>query len=99
VAETHQNAPRIERRHSPRCRALLGAQIVFRGGMCSMGCHIVDISPSGATLRPIDILRCPTKFLLKPRFEASRECEVVWKKGDLMGVRYVQDKLNLATAD
>jgi hypothetical protein len=81
----------VERRRSPRHRALLGAQIIFRDGMCSMGCLIVGISPTGATVRPNDIFVCPSKFVLKPRFAAPRECEVVWQKGDQLGVRYAQD--------
>jgi len=90
MAETDQSAPSVERRRSPRRRVLLRARIVFRGGLCSMTGHIVGSSPSGVTLRPHDISLCPARFLLKPRIEAPpRECEVVWRKGDLVGVRYV----------
>ena len=60
VTETDQIAL-VERRRSPRHRALLGAQITFCDGMCSMGCLIVGISPTGATVRPNDIFHCPSK--------------------------------------
>jgi hypothetical protein len=88
MIETDQAASTAERRQFPRRRALLGAQIVFRNGNCSMGCHIVSISQSGATLRPSDVLSCPEKFTLIARFEEPRQCEVVWRKSDLLGVRF-----------
>ena len=88
MVETSQEASAVERRRHPRRRALLGAQIVFRNGNCSMGCHIVSISPNGATLRPADVLSCPEKFTLIARFEEPRQCEVVWRKGDALGVRF-----------
>jgi len=86
--ETQQSFPLIERRRFPRRRALLGAQIVFRGGLCSMDCYIVGVSEGGATLRPDDPIVCPKEFILKPRLEPPRECEVVWRRGGLFGVRY-----------
>ena len=95
MTETDLNAV-VERRRFPRHRALVGAQIVFRQGLCSMGCQIVGFSPSGATVRPNDIFLCPSKFLLKPRFGSPRECEVVWRKGDRLGVRYAQDGSDFA---
>jgi hypothetical protein len=81
--------PFVERRRTPRRRALIGAQIIFRNGYCSMRCHIEGISEGGALLRPADITSCPDKFTLKPRFDPPRDCEVVWRKGETLGVRYV----------
>jgi hypothetical protein len=96
--ETDQEAG-VERRRFPRHRALLSAQIIFREGMCSMGCQILGISPGGATMRPNDMLVCPARFLLKPPFGAARECEVVWRNGERLGVRYAKDRFDLTTAD
>ena len=79
----------VERRHFSRRRSLLGAQIIFRNGNCSMSCHILDISETGASLRPVEATMCPNKFALKPRFDPPRECEVIWRKGDVLGVRFV----------
>jgi hypothetical protein len=58
----------------------MGAQIIFRNGYCSMKCNIEGISEGGALLRPADIILCPNKFVLKPRFDLPRDCEVVWRK-------------------
>jgi hypothetical protein len=77
-----------ERRLLQRRRSLLGAQITFRNGNCSMSCQILDFSETGALLRPLEISLCPNKFVLKPRFDPSRECEVLWRKGEVLGVRF-----------
>ena len=71
------------RRRVPRRRSFLGAQIIFRNGNCSMTCLIADVSETGALIRPLDMVLCPNKFVLRPRFDPPRECEVVWRKGEL----------------
>ena len=77
------------RRRVPRRRSFLGAQIIFRNGNCSMTCLIADVSETGALIRPLDMVLCPNKFVLRPRFDPPRECEVVWRKGELLGVRFI----------
>jgi hypothetical protein len=85
TGHTASNDNRRVRRH----RSLIGAQIIFRNGFCSMGAQILNTSDSGALLKPADITVCPAKFALKPRFESPRDCEVMWRKGETLGVRYV----------
>ena len=77
-----------DRRRSPRQRALKGALIVFNGGHCTMGCHILNASKSGARLMPADVMLCPSEFVLKPRIGPERNCEVVWRKATTIGVKY-----------
>ena len=79
----------VERRGSPRHRTLQGAQIIFRDGLCSMSGHILNVSETGAMLRPLELALCPNKFVLRPRFDPPRLCEVIWRKGDVLGVRFV----------
>jgi len=83
------NIPVVERRRNRRNRSLLGAQIVFREGYCSMACLVLDISEDGALLRPDDVVSCPKSFVLKPRLGTPRKCEIVWRKGDKIGVRFL----------
>ena len=78
-----------ERRHARRHRVLVGARIIFRDGSWSMAGHILNVSDTGAMLRPAHIAVCPEKFSLKPRVDSPRNCEVVWRKGEILGVRYV----------
>jgi hypothetical protein len=79
----------VERRRLQRRRSLLGAQIIFRNGYCTMSCQILDITETGALLRPLEPALCPNKFVLKPRFDPARECEVIWRKGEVLGARFV----------
>jgi hypothetical protein len=78
-----------DRRHGARRRVLKSALIVFNGGHCTLGCQILDLSHTGAMVRPSDIFLCPGEFVLQPRVGAARDCEVVWRKNDKIGVRYI----------
>ena len=77
------------RRNARRQRSLLGAQIIFRNGNCTISGQILNFSDTGALVRPNDLTFCPEKFALKPRFQPPRECEVMWRKGEVLGVRYL----------
>jgi hypothetical protein len=78
-----------ERRSARRRRALKNALIVFNNGHCSMGCQILDMSDTGAKLVPADIFLCPSEFVLRPQIGEPRHCEVAWRKGTKIGVRYL----------
>lgn len=79
----------IDHRRSQRRRALKKALIVYRGGHCTIGCRIVDTSDAGALLKPADVTMCPKEFVLKPDAGPSRSCEVVWRHGELVGIRFL----------
>jgi hypothetical protein len=79
-----------ERRGEPRRRALQNALIVFNNGHCSMGCQILDVSNTGAKLVPADIMLCPREFVLKLQDGESRQCEIAWRRGTKIGVRYAK---------
>ena len=78
-----------DRRHDPRRRVLKSAMIVFNGGHCTLGCQILDVSDTGAMVRPSDIFLCPAEFVLRPRVGSARDCEIVWRNNDRVGVRYI----------
>ena len=78
-----------ERRSAQRRRALKNALIVFNNGHCSMGCQILDMSETGAKLAPADIFLCPSEFVLRPQIGEPRHCEVAWRRGTKIGVRYL----------
>jgi hypothetical protein len=54
-----------------------------------MSGHILNVSETGALLRLLDMASCPNNFVLRPRFDPPHECEVVWRKGEVLGVRFV----------
>jgi len=85
----HEAADNADRRISPRRRVLKNALIVFQSGYCTLKCFILDLSDTGAQLMPADITQCPGEFVLKPQIGQQRDCEVVWRKGGVVGVRYV----------
>jgi hypothetical protein len=79
-----------DRRGSHRRRVLKSALIVFNKGHCTLGCQILDVSDTGALVMPADMFLCPRdEFVLKPRVGSSRDCEVVWRKMDKVGVRFI----------
>jgi hypothetical protein len=80
--------PGIQRRQSPRRRVIKNAHIIFQQGHCSMRCRILDLSDTGAMLAPMDVLLCPREFVLKPDVGTPRDCEVMWRKSDSIGVRF-----------
>jgi hypothetical protein len=79
----------VERRGGPRRRVLKNALIVFNNGHCTMGCQILDVSDTGAKLMPADIFLCPKEFILKPQIGEPVHCEVMWRRGTKIGVRYL----------
>lgn len=85
---TPTRAP-ADRRRTGRTRVLKGALIVYRGGHCTMDCQILDYSEGGALVKPSDIIFCPDEFVLKPNVGPSRDCEVVWRKNGMIGVRFL----------
>lgn len=78
----------IERRRNSRRRVLKGATIVFQSGHCSMRCQILNMSDTGALLMPVDVMLCPSEFVLKPDVGQPRGCEVVWRKGTQLAVNF-----------
>src|SRR5436305_6525899 len=89
ASAAHEASDDAERRISPRRRVLKNALIVFNGRYCTHRCFILNMSDSGAQLMPQDAGQCPSEFVLKPDIGRERDCEVVWRKGGVVGVRYV----------
>src|SRR5205085_7561786 len=89
-AQSAQHTPDpSDRRISPRRRVLKNALIVFKSRYCTHRCFILNMSETGAQLMPQDVAECPSEFVLKPTIGQERDCEVVWRKGELVGVRYI----------
>lgn len=63
--------------------------IVFNDGHCTLGCRILNVSDTGALVMPSDLFLCPDEFVLKPKVGSPRDCEIVWRKNDRVGVRYI----------
>lgn len=75
----------------PRRKQNTRAWITFPGSFGIVECSVLDMSPSGAKLSVTGAERLGPRFALT--FSVSsrqgRACEVRWRKGSLIGVRFV----------
>ena len=75
-------------RSEPRRRTLKEGTIVFDGGQRTLPCRILDISESGARLNVPNVIFMPEEFQLRVRYGGIKDCEVVWQRGQTVGVRF-----------
>jgi hypothetical protein len=85
--EPHEKAG--EKRRARRTRVIKAAVIVFNDSHCSMDCQVLDLSKTGARLKPADNLVCPEQFTLKFPNGPVHLCEVKWRKGNILGVCFL----------
>jgi len=85
-----------ERRASERVKfgQGYGARILALDGKWHRPCTVIDVSNIGAKLRidaPLDGLTLTRFFLVLTRVgQAHRRCELVWRDGNQMGVRFIK---------
>lgn len=79
------------RKHRPsRRRTNQLAWITVDGGFAARQCTVLDISQGGARLRVEDPHFVKQRFDLKfERTSPGRACKVAWRKGDLIGIKFV----------
>lgn len=75
-------------RNAPRRRVLKAAQIVCDGGQTVVECMIRDISETGAKIDTEVTLALPASFWVFLQDGVRRQAELVWQKGNLLGVRF-----------
>lgn len=80
----------IFNRNSVRHKILKAGQIVYRNASCVMDCTILNISATGACIQPADAFDGPSNFTLKIAHGPTRRCEVRWRSGGKLGVRFIQ---------
>jgi hypothetical protein len=66
--------------------------ITFEGGFAARQCVVQDMSISGAKITIDDPNVLPAKLLLAFARDArtGRRCEVVWRRGKSVGVKFVR---------
>jgi hypothetical protein len=79
-----------DRRAAPRIRMLQKGNILYLHSGSAVECIVLDRSETGARLRPIDVLSCPNRFRLRTMDSVVRLCEVVWRDGRKIGVRFLK---------
>jgi len=79
-----------DRRAAPRRRVLKGATATFQDRHCSIPCMVRDISTSGARIKSTHCANIPDSFELIIDLDGMEvKCEVVWRRANEMGVRFV----------
>ncbi len=78
-----------ERRREPRIKTLKDGRILTRRLEGGIDCLILDISASGARLKPLRSFVAPKAFALVFPDGALRICETVWQGDVTLGVRYL----------
>lgn len=75
----------------PRRKQNMKAWIAFPGSFGVVECSVLDMSPSGAKLSVPGAERLGGRFTLSFSISSrqGRTCEVRWRKGSLIGVRFV----------
>jgi hypothetical protein len=66
--------------------------ITFDGGFAARPCVVQDMSSSGAKITIDDSNVLPAKLRLAFARDArtGRNCEVVWRRGKVLGIKFVQ---------
>ena len=83
-----KDAEEAESRQSKRRRMIKSADIIFKHMGCLMSCRVMDLSDVGAKLQPDDPPACPDRFVLHMNSGSAHHCEVAWRHGDTVGVRF-----------
>jgi hypothetical protein len=78
------------RPRSTRRRTNQPAWMTVDSSFAARQCTVIDISEDGARLRVEDPQFVKPQFHLKfDRASPGRACKVAWKKGDLIGIKFV----------
>lgn len=81
-----------DERKGTRRRTLKAGQITFNGRHCSLPCAVRDITEGGAKLTVDGTIAAPDTFELHIELDGSWvDCEVVWRRGNSIGVRFVSE--------
>lgn len=87
LESTRQSAG--ERRSQPRVRTLKAAEINSRGIEEPIECTILDLSLDGARIETAEISSLPVRLKLSSESDDARHCEIVWTRGNKLGVQFV----------
>lgn len=78
------------KRRNPRRRILKRAIIAYSGRHLTVECAVRDLSEEGARLMTTDHRQIPDSFELLIELDGfEADCEVVWRRSDSLGVRFV----------
>ncbi len=81
-----------EHRQHPRIRSFLRGEIVHSGGAIRIECTVRDLSNDGARMQVPRSVPLPDPFDLQvPQRHLLERCSIIWRHGDEVGVRFIQE--------
>ena len=79
----------VERRWSGRTTISRDAKLFFNPQSGVLPCGVRNITNRGASLRVADLTILPVNFELSfDNFHTKRDCRLVWRDGDFLGVAF-----------
>lgn len=79
-----------ERRTELRHSRIKGAKIVYRDGHCVFDCTLRNLSETGALIQMDVMVELPATFWIHfTDGTPKREVELIWRKGNRLGVRFL----------
>jgi len=84
-----QSGSNGDRRGTLRARTIKSGLISYNQSQCDMDCLVLSLSDDGAALQPQDTLNIPDNFVLKIKDGTVHQCQVCWRHGNKLGVRFV----------
>jgi len=88
MPDSHDN-----RRADGRAGIEKGALLFFKGQIGARGCNVIDISHGGAKLRTHNLSVLPNTFELTfDNFLTIRQCRLIWRDSDFLGVAFENKK-------
>ena len=84
-----ETKPPLSERHSSRRRVLMAGIVCFNGRHSTLPCAVRNFGERGAKLRMSGSIHAPDTFELHVELSGTWvDCEVAWRRGDELGVRF-----------
>jgi hypothetical protein len=80
------------KKRAPRKSVQQQAWIILEGGFAARACKVLDLSDSGAKISMTDPSAVHTrlKLVFARNSTRGRACEVAWRRGQTMGLKFVR---------
>ena len=79
-----------DRRQNARLKAARRLRIICSGGAGTVSGMLIDLSKSGARLRPLGSRNLPSAFALQLQPDLVVPCEVVYQHDGYVGVKFLK---------
>jgi len=86
----------VEQRAITRTKITRNARLFFDEQRSVFACNVHDIAKGGAGIQLQDFLVLPLNFELTfDNFHNIHRCQIVWRRGDFVGVKFLDSQMSL----